>query len=54
MSSLDELADALRKLATDRACLNELGGRGREKVAAEFDIESIGEELARLFSSACA
>lgn len=45
----DALADALGRLAVDRALRDELSGRGRETVLAEFDVRDSAVALQRLF-----
>lgn len=45
----DELVAALGRLARDPELRSRLGGRGREKVVAEFDVRESGVQLAQLF-----
>lgn len=47
----DELTRALARLAADPELRHRLGSRGREKVAADFDVREAGARLARMFST---
>jgi colanic acid/amylovoran biosynthesis glycosyltransferase len=46
---IDELTNALGRLARDPQLRERLGDRGREKVVAEFDVRDSGVQLAQLF-----
>ena len=47
---IDELVGALTRLAEDPDLRAELGRRGREKVAAQFDSRESGRQLKEIFS----